>query len=257
MFENLQGYSSSKKFSDNLKQATKHYYGSAFFDFVGKVAANRKAIQNRYAEMVKDLEGELAKDKGGEVARAARYFALIGAAGEIATELGITGFPAGDCAAATRSCFQGWIQHRGTTGSSDEQKMFEQVKLFFEKHGDSRFDDLTQRYEEGRKPKIHNRAGVRAEHKGEVEYVIFSEVFRQEICQGFDPDTVADLLIERGIMPAEAGRKQVRRKVDGERLHHYVVREQPLLGNHESGDEPPPAEPSLAGPLAENGEPLF
>ena len=262
MFENLHGYSSSKKFSDNLKQATKHYYGSAFFDFVEKVAANRKAIQNRYAEMVKDLEGELAKDKGGEVARAARYFALIGAAGEIATELSITGFTVGECAAATRSCFQGWIQHRGTTGSSDEQKMFEQVKLFFEKHGDSRFDDLTQRYEEGRKPKIHNRAGVRAEHKGEVEYVIFSEVFRQEICQGFDPDTVADLLIERGIMPAEAGRKQVRRKVDGERLHHYVVREQPLLGNHVSGDEPSPAErsptePSLDGLSPDTTDPIF
>jgi putative DNA primase/helicase len=210
--------------------------------------------------MIKGLESELAKDKGGEVARAARYFALIGAAGEISTELGITGFPAGECVAATRSCFQGWIQHRGTTGSSDEQKMFEQVKLFFKKHGDSRFDDLTQRYEGGRKPTIHNRAGVRANHKGEVEYVIFSEVFRQEVCQGFDPETVADLLIERGIMPAEAGRKQVRRKVDGERLHHYVVREQPLLGKRESGDERSPAGPSdegdsPAGPLLDGLSP--
>ena len=55
----------------------------------------------------------------GEVKRAADRFAVIAAAGELASEWGITGWGAGEATVAAKRCFLDWLNRRGTTGASD------------------------------------------------------------------------------------------------------------------------------------------
>ena len=45
--------------------------------------------------------------------RVADKFALIGAAGELATELGLTGWFRGEAESAARQCFASWCEARG------------------------------------------------------------------------------------------------------------------------------------------------
>lgn len=54
----------------------------------------------------------LPPDAAGQVARVAKRFALIGAAGEMATTAGITGWPDGTAFEAAHRCFQDWLEAR-------------------------------------------------------------------------------------------------------------------------------------------------
>jgi putative DNA primase/helicase len=46
-------------------------------------------------------------------------FALVGAAGEMATEAGLTGWPTGESERAARACFNAWLAARGGIGNGE------------------------------------------------------------------------------------------------------------------------------------------
>ena len=108
--------------------------------------------------------------------RAAKRFALIGAAGELATEAGVTGWPEGKAMSAARRCFESYLELRGTLGESDTEKAVRNVFAFIEQHGASRFQDMRRR----RDHRVFNRAGfVRSTDHGD-EYLFLPETFRTE-----------------------------------------------------------------------------
>jgi putative DNA primase/helicase len=87
-------------------------------------------------------------------------FALVGAAGEIATAAGLTGWPAGESERAARACFQSWLAARGGNGNGEIVAMLRQVRRFLELHGEGRFS-MWHRGSDDHAPKTLNRAGVR------------------------------------------------------------------------------------------------
>ena len=97
----------------------------------------------------------------GQVQRVGRRFALIAAAGELATEAGITGWPAGEATDAARRCFNAWIEARpGGIGMSEEAQMLRQMRGWFGLHGEARFTHWN-RADDDHAPKTMNRAGWR------------------------------------------------------------------------------------------------
>jgi putative DNA primase/helicase len=76
----------------------------------------------------------------GQIQRAGRRFALVAAAGELASARGLTGWPAGEATEGVKRCFLAWIRARAAGfGSSEETEALRQVRAFLEKNGDALF----------------------------------------------------------------------------------------------------------------------
>lgn len=82
--------------------------------------------------------------------------------------------------------------------------LMDQVRAFFEMHGSSRFEDMTSRHEQ----RIANRAGfARKGVDGEREYLVLPEVFKREVCAGFDMKHATKVLVgAQWLIPGKDGK---------------------------------------------------
>jgi putative DNA primase/helicase len=143
----------------------------------------------------------------GQVLSVAGRFALIAAAGNLATEYGITGWNEGEADNAAGACFEAWLGQRGTTGDREAQKGIEQVRAFLESHGSSRFEaawgtpgNTMQPHEQ----RVINRAGFKkrsAEDNREAawDYYVLPEAMK-EICKGHDHKAICRALAKAGLL---------------------------------------------------------
>lgn len=150
-------------------------------------------------------------DAVGQVRRVAGHFALVAAAGELATEWGLTGWREGEAEAAALKCFRAWIGARGTVGAAEPAAMLGQVRRFLEAHGESRFAPWDA--ETADRPTI-NRAGFRkpTQDGSGFEFFVLPEAFKSELCAGFDHRAVARVLIEAGALMADSDGGATRRE---------------------------------------------
>jgi uncharacterized protein (DUF927 family) len=140
LFENIHGAPSADAFARQLKDAAKRLYGTPLRAHLEFIAQNRpateKAVRNFQAEF---LKRNVPAGASGEVYRVAQRFALIGAAGELATNAGITGWSPGEATDAAARCLASWIENRGTAGSGDSEAAIRQVRSFLEVNGSAGF----------------------------------------------------------------------------------------------------------------------
>ena len=208
LFENIHSAESADAFARQLKQAARRHYGTPLRAFLDFLTADRAAAEEALRNFQSDfLARHVPAGASGEVSRAAQQFALIAAAGELATHAGITGWNHDEATGATGRCLSSWIDNRGTAGAADIEAAIRQVKSFLEVNGPSRFQSAKARLD-GRGDPIHekviNRAGFRVEEDGETTmYLIFPEVFRREVCEGFDFRTVAKAVEARGLLETQ------------------------------------------------------
>jgi len=195
-------------FADQLKAATATHYGHALPAFVERLTGDVAGNGELLASMRDALAGELVNgNDDGQVRRVAQRFALIAAAGTLATHYGLTGWQVEESEQAVRACFRDWLSARGTKGNAEPAAMLAAVRAFLELHGESRF---TPWGADDRSPRTINRAGFRKDTADGPEYYVEGEAFRREITKGFDARTVARLLIEHGCMLAGADGKSSR-----------------------------------------------
>jgi putative DNA primase/helicase len=213
LFDTLHDHASGAAFSKVLTEAATRYYGTAAPAFIEKMVEHLDKLPS----MVKTAQRQfitqhLPSDAGGQAHRAALRFSLVGAAGEIATAWGITGWQLGEATQAANTCFHAWLAQRGGGGNQETAAMLAQVRQFFELHGDARFTDW-DRATDDHAPKTVNRAGFRRadDISGEMEYYVLREVFRGEVCKGFDYKTVCRLLADGGSLETE-GRSYTRKE---------------------------------------------
>lgn len=135
-------------------------------------------------------------------------FALVAAAGELATKWGVTGWQQWEAMKAAITCFKAWLEGYGGETNKEERDMLAQIRRFLEANFD-RFV-LIDRAEDTHAPKTLNRAGYRKPaNDGLAEYYVFTEIFKSEVCKGFNYRDVAKLLISKGYMvPGDGGRPQ-------------------------------------------------
>ena len=219
IFESLQGFSSSAELSKALVDATSQFYGTAAHTFLEKItqsnlyAGLNDAIQSHRRAFIEQC---LPRASGGQVIRVCERFALIAAAGELATEYGITAWPLGEARRAAMRCFQDWLEQRGGIDNQERTAFLAQVQAFFEAHGASRFEEMGAANEQH----IVNRVGFRQNTViGQYEYFVLPEMFRREICQGYDPRWAAKLLVSVGMLqPSSEGKSQIPYRLPGEGL---------------------------------------
>jgi putative DNA primase/helicase len=81
------------------------------------------------------LAQSMPENCSGQVERVGARFALVGAAGEMATAAGLTGWPTGESERAARACFNAWLAARGGIGNGEVVAMLRQVRRFLGTHG--------------------------------------------------------------------------------------------------------------------------
>jgi putative DNA primase/helicase len=242
-FENLHGHEGGSNFSRYLVGQAGSVYGATGRAWLQWLTENADTIKARIREASNALALQLVPEAaGGQVERVGARFALVGAAGELATAAGLTGWAAGESELAARDCFNAWLAARGGIGNGEVTAMLRQARRFLEAHGAGRFT-WWHRGADDRAPNTLARAGFRrllndkgepvktgSEHMQEfgdrmpaslgegasVEYFVLSETFKNEVCQGFDPQAVARVLFEHGCLKTkEPGRLSVSERLPG------------------------------------------
>ncbi|MET3134768.1 putative DNA primase/helicase [Oxalobacteraceae bacterium GrIS 1.11] len=227
VYDTLHDFASGAALSDHLVNMAQQHYGTAGMAFIEYAVEYVATLSDGLGARVGKLATEMCPaNSHGQVSRVATRFALVGEAGEIATRAGITGWASGEATSAARTCFAAWLEGRGGAGNVENVSILRQVSGFFQAHGEARFVSW-HRATDDHKPNTINRAGFRrmlngegaeinsnADHHkeygdrihpkdGEVieqEYFVLPEVFKNEICKGFNPKSVTRLLVERGLL---------------------------------------------------------
>lgn len=202
LFERLPAGIRPGAFADALKDAAATHFGHAGPAFVAELVKHHGEAREALRTARDAIAATLAPaDAAGQVRRVAQRFALVAAAGELATEYGLTGWAEGEAEGAAIACFRGWIAARGTAGAAEPAAMLAQVRRFLEAHGESRFTA----WSDERRATI-NRAGFRRELADGTgtEFYVLPEVFRSEVCEGFDHRAVARALADAGALLRDA-----------------------------------------------------
>ncbi len=200
-FEDLHGMAGGADIAKALAQATASAYGSPSITFLEYLTStDREELKaGLQVSLGKFAEEYLPPDASGQADRVCARMALIAAAGELATVAGITGWATGEATAAAAACFNAWLSGRGGAGNQEEAAVLSQVRAFFEAHGESRFVNKARGMHER---DIPNRVGFREYHdfgdKGWWSYYVLPEMFKKELCKGFDPVVAAKALISAG-----------------------------------------------------------
>ncbi len=242
-FEDLHDFAGGAAFSSHLAREAQVCHGAPGRAFVEWACTHADSLPKRLRTDVQALAREwIPHGASGQVERVGARFALVGVAGELATEAGLTGWPVGESARGARACFDAWLAARGGAGNGEVVAMLRAVRRFLETHGDGRFA-MWHRAADDHAPKTLQRAGVRrmlnadgepiksdSVHQREYgermpatlgegvsfEYFVLAETFKAEICQGFDHVAVCRVLATHGCLTVkEADRYTISTRLPG------------------------------------------
>lgn len=247
LFEDLHGCKSADLFARQLNTATSNSYGTPLRAFLQALTADRDRLTRQAQEIMRTFEAaNCPEGADGQVRRVCGRFALVAAAGELGVSLGVLPWPTGEASKAAVTCFRAWIEQRGGTGPAEVTAGLEQVRRFFQAHGAARFEDLDTQEQRA----VVNRAGYRRRENGVAVFLVFPEVFRQEVCAGFNVNMICKELKRAGVLLSEGGRHTRNvRTPDGQRKL-FVLTSSVLGGNTgNSGNYPEDTGESLF-PLA-------
>jgi len=228
IFERLPDGCAAGEFADRLKRAVAVHHGHALGAWLDVLTKAPETARETLRALRDDLADTLCGGTiVGQVRRVAQRFALVAAAGELATAQGLTGWTGGEAETAARACYAAWLRARGTAGATEPAAMAAQVRLFLAQHGEARFSPWRDA-DESHKPRTINRAGFRKgkdDDGGGLAYYVEAEVFRAEVCAGFDFRQVARTLASMGALRLGSGGEFTRKErlPDGRQARVYVV----------------------------------
>lgn len=168
----------------------------------------------------------LTEKASGQARRAADKFSLVAAAGELATEWGVTCWEPGEAHVAAVSCFMAWLHRRGGEGSHEEREIIDAVRYLLEVYGESRFTrwDSEDARIDDHAPRTMERWGFRRTLEEtsmldgkatESLFYVFPGAFKESFAKGHDPKRVARVLADLGALECDGERLQGRARLPG------------------------------------------
>ncbi len=235
IFETIHGMGRPAELADHLKAASSRVHGAVLHAYLQRLVEemnNPKQRSDRLTWLAETqaqfLTFAVPPAASGQVHRVAKRFALVASGGELATYYGLTGWAKGEATDSVLICFNSWLQRRGTAGQGEAEQLLQQVAEFFERHGESRFSLIGTKS----KQPTPNRAGFRRavtsgmDTENHVyEYFVLPEIFKRELCNGFEPRWAAKVLIEKKLLrQGNDGKPQMLQRLPGKgptRCYHF------------------------------------
>jgi len=193
VFEQLHDLQSGAALALSFKDASGKFHGTVGRAWLRWVVEKREYLAEQLPQRIQIFTHKYVPEgSSGQVNRAARRFGLVAAAGDLIAHLGFCDWDKEETELSIVKCFQDWLREFGS-GPKEDQNILKQVRLFFEKHGGSRFEPLERGLEDNRV--FPNRAGFWRNQGDEKEYLVLPEVFREEICAGLDHKNAIRVLL--------------------------------------------------------------
>lgn len=195
-YEELHGVASGADFSQKITLETSNCFGFIGRRFLENITLNRDQASKFVKETMSKIISDVSSDgMDGQVIRVLERFALVAAAGELASSYGLTQWPAGTAVKACSVLFSKWQEDRGNLGKREDQLIIDQVTHFFELNGSARFMDVNMP-----ETKIIQHAGYRKKTESGWEFRVFPNVFNKEICKGYTPKQVIAVLRDNKLL---------------------------------------------------------
>ncbi|MEQ9478759.1 MAG: DUF927 domain-containing protein [Algiphilus sp.] len=217
LFDSAGLHTNAAQLSEALIDGARRHYGHAGPAFVAKLAEDRMRWGAVVKERIRDFaDYVLPANADGQARRVAHRFGLVCAAGELASDWRITGWDPQSVMDAISDAFSDWLNRRGGATAQEPRAMVAAVRGFLEAHSGARFQDLDNDPDDETERRIINRAGFRTHRYrsstsvtelSRRAYFILPEVFRKEVCAGYDYREVARVLRDRGfLLTQESGK---------------------------------------------------
>jgi putative DNA primase/helicase len=220
-WDDLHGAASGSAFSDALKRAAPLHHGHAGRAYLDRLTRDPRDFCAALDEIRSTWPDP---PEHGQEKRALARFALIGLAGELATEYGLTGWPPGAAGEAARRGYEVWRSYRasGAGRTPDEhQRILQAVADFVERHGDSRFSD----FDAPHPGKTIDRCGWWRDDPAEGRRYLFTSGGMREALTGYDFARGLDALQVAGALPDSPSRGERARpvRIDGRTVKVYSI----------------------------------
>lgn len=233
--ELLHDHETPAALADAITANAARSYGSAGRAWLEWLSEHHATAPGQLEALVDRHRAALVPEAASEqVRRVGSRFALVAAAGELATaEAGLTGWPPGHALWAVRQCFNAWLAARGHLDNGEDVAMLRQVRAWIEKNSDALLTWMSRALDDHRgatplragfkrlvdehgKPlkfdsatdylEKHSAEGWSERQNAAMEYLLLPEAFKRDVCRGFDSTAVAKLLKARGHLVHEADR---------------------------------------------------
>lgn len=218
LFEELHDCADGASFAETLNRDSKRFYGTAARAFLRLLTADKAGFTSRLKNLMAEFLVHVPDGADGQIKRAANRFALVAAAGELASD--ITGWPEGESLRGVKACFDSWLAGRGE-GSHESNQALESVKAQLLTWGDSRFGQAAN--------------GPVWGVKTERDFWVYPAAFKDELCRGLDHRNVAKVLRDNDFLPETVA---VTRRIPGGGTRKFYVISGRLLGDEPETPEP-------------------
>lgn len=190
----------------------------AFIEHLTQALAAGEDVRAFLAELRERLAKGLPDDADAQTRDVARRFALVAAAGEMATAWGILPWPAGEATRAAESAMAAWLALRGGGGAAEDTEAVTRVRHFIGAHGEARFPEVLENTKENKLFMADtvrvtiNRAGFRKKVAGGPAYLFLTDVWKGEVFAGADGTAGAKALNQAGFLLRGEGTKLQRKE---------------------------------------------
>lgn len=218
LFDTLHGFQSGRELADALKANATLHHGHAGPLFVEKLIADTRNYVEALEQIAKQPEFQA---KTGIEGRAAKTFALIALAGELAIEWNIVPWSPGEAIDAAGLAFKLWRQSRGE-GKTETQQILERILDFISQYGDSCFSELNNPSDS---TYVRERAGWwRKDTNSDQRVYLFTSAGLQKAASGFDLIRISQALEDSDwLVKRDTDKRSKKIRVGGRLENLYVV----------------------------------
>lgn len=209
-FDSLVLADTSEAQADTINELSHAYYGSAGIAWLEHITTDKAATTANAGQLVSDFMSQYS-DLTAQAHRVAKRFAIVSAAGELATQAGITGWQAGQATAAVMTCLDNWLDNYGRDGEHEQRQIIDHIKAFIEQHGSSRFQPCYRNTRLDFEERTPNRVGYRNMDTG--DYYFSKETFNK-VCEPFSKSKVLQVLEEADLLLLNQGDRKIYKTPD-------------------------------------------
>ena len=209
-FDSLVLAKTSEAQADKINELSHAYYGSAGIAWLEHITSDKTATTATAGQLVGDFMSQYS-DLKAQAHRVAKRFAIVAAAGEMATQAGITGWQVGQATTAVMTCLDNWLDNYGRDGEHEQRQIIEHIKAFIEQHGSSRFQPCYRNTRLDFEERTPNRVGYRNMETG--DYYFSKETF-DKVCAPFSKKKVLQVLEEADLLLLNQGDRKIYKAPD-------------------------------------------
>eukprot|EP01037_Dinobryon_pediforme_P016102 gene16102-16278_t len=243
---------SAAAFSETVKGAALENYGHALPLFVERLLLDEVRLIERFRQFEAEFLRDVLRDGDhGQIRRGAQRFAVVAAAGELASELDVAPWPAGEAHLGAVTLFKRWAEKFGRTAAREDADVIRVVRRYLEEYENLAFwklkpdlseedaleaqakaedDPAGSRAGEGRS---NRQAGWKGVREGDGLVFYFGKEFFAELLSGYDVRHSARVLRDAGYLLTDTspGRLTRKQRIPGGQMRDFYAVKASILSS--------------------------